>query len=96
MASWSAGLTHGAMVPLSALRRSSILSQKTRSVDTIEPLRAFATSRKIFYDRNGACFGERMSLKKQMKRRFGKKATQRGYAAIPWVGGGLALMIGSD
>ena len=34
-----------------------------------------------------------MSLKTQMKRRFGKKATRRIYAAMPWVGGGLALLV---
>lgn len=32
-----------------------------------------------------------MSLKKQMKRQFGKKATRRIYAAMPWVGGAAAL-----
>ena len=34
-----------------------------------------------------------MSLKTQMKRQFGKKATRRIYAAMPWVGGGLALVV---
>lgn len=32
-----------------------------------------------------------MSLKKQMKRHLGKKATRRIYAAMPWVGGVAAL-----
>ena len=35
-----------------------------------------------------------MSLKKQMKRHLGKKATRRIYAAFPWVGGALALAAG--
>ena len=36
-----------------------------------------------------------MRLKKQMKRHFGRKATQRIYAAAPWVGSGIALLVGT-
>jgi hypothetical protein len=32
-----------------------------------------------------------MTLKKQLKRQLGKKATRRIYAVMPWVGGALAL-----
>jgi hypothetical protein len=35
-----------------------------------------------------------MTLKKQMKRYLGKKATRRIYASAPWVGGALALAAG--
>jgi hypothetical protein len=35
-----------------------------------------------------------MTLKKQMKRHLGKKATRRIYAAMPWVGGAVALAAG--
>jgi hypothetical protein len=36
-----------------------------------------------------------MTLKKQMRRHFGKKAARRIYSAMPWVGGGLALAVGT-
>jgi hypothetical protein len=35
-----------------------------------------------------------MTLKKQMKRYLGKKAARRVYAAMPWVGGVLAIAAG--
>ena len=37
------------------------------------------------------CCVSGMSIKKQMKRHLGKKATRRIYAAMPWVGGVAAL-----
>jgi hypothetical protein len=44
---------------------------------------------------NTACFVERMTLKKQMKRRLGKKATRRIFAVMPWIGGALAVAAGA-
>jgi hypothetical protein len=37
-----------------------------------------------------------MNIKKQLKRHVGKKATRRIYKAIPWVGGAIALAVGSS
>ena len=45
---------------------------------------------------NTTCFSRRMTtIKKQMKRHLGKKATRRIYTAMPWVGGVLALAVGT-
>lgn len=46
-------------------------------------------------ERNTPCFVARMTLKKHMKRRFGKKAARRIVAAMPWVGGALAVVAGA-
>ena len=44
--------------------------------------------------RNAACLGIGMTLKKQMKRHLGKKATRRIYLSAPWLGTALAVAAG--
>ena len=37
-----------------------------------------------------------MNIKKQLKQHIGKKATRRIYKAMPWIGGAVALAVGSS